>query len=356
MDENEHKNSVHFHYSSNMATRFASWLFKYIYYSNLLSGFVLVGCNFSKKKVEKSMLKMSYALLWRCFFVVNFKNACKASYEVFQAIYFSNETVSDTIQLEETVSIVMVILISIVQFKNIGISVELFAELFDISRHEDFKFELFDSNLGKQIGVMALFGDIGVTYLYFMNLFWIYKNGSSDIFSLNPLKNSVLNGSLVIFPISLVSRLSMFIAFCIVIILKFLEALNRKVQNAVKLANNSQNFSMLHKEMKEIEKLYGKVINVIRLFEENFGWVIVILQCVFLIVGINQVGSYINNLRVYLIFEKLFYLYSSSSLSESIGQQQVSLLIFCSIHFFQVCLVKKKLRLKIFDCSLKELY
>lgn len=269
-----------------MQSKVTSWLLKYFYYSNVLWGFFIVSCNFSEKKVTKSYSKMIYASLWITYFVINFRRACK-----FQAIYFTGEAIAETVQLEVTVTYVMVIIIALIQYKNVQTSLDLFTKLFEMKGRENLKIDLFDKNIGRLLAFASIFGDFVVIYLYFFNLFWVYKDGQKDILSPNPLENSALNVCLLVVPIMLVSRISIFIAFCINIILEYLETLNSKIENALEMIKIPNNFQLLKLEISKVDASYDTVLSATRLFEKNYEWIIVVLQCYFLVVGVNQVNQ-----------------------------------------------------------------
>lgn len=273
-----------------MPRRLTRWILKYFHYSNIISGFVLVKCDFERKRVSRSWGLTFYCCLWAVFFVYNFNYASVQSYDGFHEIYFAEETVASTIIIEVAVTYLMVIAVIVIQMRNIGISMTFYTKLLKLSNQfESFNYDLFDDAVRRQTVCVAIFGEVGVWYLFFYNLFGSYKNGAEKLFNVNPLDNSILNVTLVVLPITVVGRYSMSISLFIDFTRKLVEKLNEKIEKTLKLTTNMTNASLLDREVQEIQLLYAQTLEVIRLFETNFGWIIVILQCVCMIVGINQV-------------------------------------------------------------------
>lgn len=276
-----------------MRSKWTRRFLKYFHYSNIISGFVVLNCDFTRRKVTKSFLKLFYSTLWLIFFVVNYKYASALSYEGFQTIFFSEETIASTVSIEIAVTYSMVIAIMLIQFSNIKISTEFLQKLFKLSgKSGDFHYDLFDDKIRRQMVFIATFGEVASWYIYFLNLLYAYKNGVEKMMSPNPFDNSILNVCLVVLPISVVGRFSITISFFIDFIRKLVEMLNRKIENALKLASSHGDNSSLDKQVQEIRLLYAETLEMIKLFERNYSWIIVILQCVCLIVGIDQVSNF----------------------------------------------------------------
>lgn len=271
-----------------MSSKASRLFFKYFYGINHLFGFVFVNINLPEKRATTSLWKLLQALLWIILFIINFDYACKRSYDGFEEIYFIEETVSDTIILEVVVTYVMVILIMFIQFKNIKISLELFTKLLKLTNVDGFVYKAFDNQIGRQMCFFAALNELGIIFLFVLNLYWMQRKES--IFSLHPFRNAIINTGLIVLPVSVVSHFSFFFTFCIDVIRQFVIFLNNKIVEALKHANGIDDFSNLAKEINDIEQIYGTTMNIIKLFERNYGWIIVILQCVCMVIGINQVN------------------------------------------------------------------
>lgn len=276
-----------------MTSKFTRRFLKYFHYSNIISGFVIVNCDFTKRKVTKSFAKLFYSTLWLTFFVLNYKYACERSCEGFQTIYFSEETIASTVSLEIAVTYGMVIAIMLIQFSNIKISTEFIQKLFKLSsKSDDFYYDLSDDSIRRQMFFVATFGEVACWYIYFLNLLYAYKNGVEKMLSPNPFDNSILNVCLVVLPMSVVGRFSISVSFFIDFIRKLVEMLNRKIEIALKLASSHGDISSFDTQVQEIRLLYAETLETIKLFEQNYSWIVIILQCICLIVGINQVWNF----------------------------------------------------------------
>lgn len=281
----------HFSYSASlieMKSKASRVFLKYFYYTNIISGFVLVDINQHEKSVKKSWPKIFYALLWTVFFMLNQVHAVDNAYNDFEDIYFKEKAVTSTIFVETFVTYGAILLISFISFIKLGSSIKLFNKLLQFSDENDYN--LFDNNVGYQLACLAVFGELGVTFLYFGNLFWAYANGLKNMTNLNPFDNSILNCYLIVMPVSVVSRYSLFLSFSIDVIRNFIRSMNIKIEKSLKLTTNSEDFKELAKEIEDIDQLYKEASSSLKLFESNYGWVIVILQCLCLIVGVNQVS------------------------------------------------------------------
>lgn len=280
----------HFSYSASlieMKSKASRIFLKYFYYTNIISGFVLVDINQHDKNVKKSWPKIFYALLWTVFFMLNQLHAVDNGYNEFEGIYFTEKAVTSTIEVESVITYVAILLITIISFMKLGSSVKLFNYVLQYCDENDYN--LFDNNAGYQLACIAVFGEFGITFLYFGSL-WSYTDSVKNMTNLNPFDNSILNCCLIVMPVSVVSRYSLFLSFSIDVIRNFIRSINIRIEKSLKLTTNSEDLKELGKEIEEIDQLYKEALSSLKLFESNYGWVIVILQCLCLIVGVNQVG------------------------------------------------------------------
>lgn len=274
-----------------MASKLSRFFLKYFHYTNIFSGFVFVKCDFRQKIVKTSKFRVFYSALWSLFFVVNFYHATYESYGDQDEIYKYHKAVGTTAEIEMFVTYVAIISIFVLQFRNARVSVEFFNRLIKLTKVEGFHLydPLFDS-LGRQVAFLAAFGEVFGTYLYLYNFFGALTFEVKKILSLNPFSNLLLSVYLMILPITVVSRFSIFIAFCIDIIRQVTKILNRRTFDALILARNPENWATVHANVQEIDQLYTEVLKVVKLFERSFGRIIIILQVLSLFIGINQVN------------------------------------------------------------------
>lgn len=322
-----------------MSSKASKLFLNYFYYTKHFFGFVVVNLNVREKRATASIWKLFYALLWIVFFVLNFFSACLSSSNGFEEVYFSEETVNDTVHLEVMITYVMVILILLNQLKNIKVSMKLFTKLLRLSNVPGFCYKAFNDRTCCQISFFAVLSELGIIVLFVFNFYWMQRIES--ILNFNPFRNVLINTCLVVLPVSLVSNFSFFFIFCIDVVRQFLIFLIIKIQAALKLTKSSENISKLAAELNEIEQIYETALDVIKLFERNYGHIIVILQCFCMFIAINQVNeskSSNGSFKPFLL--QIFYLYES--LSWNVGMNEMlksSEIIFCFLHLLQIFLV-----------------
>lgn len=289
-----------------MSPKVSKWFLKYFYFVNHLLGFVVVNLNFREKCATLSMWKTFHSIVWIIFFITNFYHAYRSSYEGFEEVYYTWEAVSDTVQLEIIVTYVMVILILLLQFKDIKSSLELHTKFLRLTNVDGFVYRAFNNPVSRLMCFFAALSELGLIFLFSINLYWMQRK--EKIFSLNPFRNALLNTGLIVFPVCLIARFSVFCAFCIDVVRQLVILLNHKIRKTLQLENRFDDFSKLAKEINEIEQIHGTVLQILKLFERSYGWVIVILLCVCMIVGINQVTELFlsNETKLQLIFTSSF--------------------------------------------------
>lgn len=263
---------------------------KFFHFLNLLFGLVTVKINFREKRVANSPLKIVYSLLWVTLFLGTYKEVCSKSYGGFEEIFFNEMAVGATNSIEVLLSFVLVILIALIHVKTLEIPPHLFTALIKLTDSPQFCYDLFGDSLGKQMVLVAIFGEVGIIFMYLANIFWMYEDGMKHLWSLNPLQNSLICVAVLVFPLVVVLHFAIFFVFCIDLIRKFVKMINQKIEEALIIAHKSYDFLKLKQHINEIDKLYDEALTAIKLFEQCYGMIILILQCVCLVVGVNQVN------------------------------------------------------------------
>ena len=261
-------------------------LLKFFYYFNHFFGLVIVKIDLNKKIVSKSKLKIIYALLWMLFSIINYENVARNAYQGFDNIYPNQITVGDT---EMIVSLIMVVVITSIYLKNGEKSVQLFTALIKLSDICTSWDELKNDSISNQLIYSAIFGELELGFTYITNIFWIYKDGTKNLLNLNPFENSFICVGIIVYPAIVFVHFSLFFAFCIDLIRKFIKLINQKIEGVLDVANVSNDFAKVTQDIREIDKLYEQALEVIKLFEQCYGLTILILQCICLFVGVNQV-------------------------------------------------------------------
>lgn len=267
-----------------MSSKLARLVLKYFYCANILSGFVIIKCDFREHSVTKSYLRMFYCVLVNIYFAINY---CYANAESAWGANNrnENEAVSGTIDAEIFVTYVAVLLITAIQIATVNQSIEFITKLMRLSESDDFVFEPLDG-VGRQIAIAAISGEAFVVYLYLKNLHWMHQNGKQV--SWNPFDNVLLINYLVNVPILIVARFSIFIAFCIDLMSKFVKILNRKIDETLTSFDDSH---LLVERIQVIHQLLGRILRLLKSFERAYGTTIVVLQCITMFVAINQVQT-----------------------------------------------------------------
>ncbi|CRK93975.1 CLUMA_CG007501, isoform A [Clunio marinus] len=111
---------------------------------------------------------------------------------------------------------------------------------------------------------------------------------------------------------------------CIDIIRRFVQIMNSNIEKTLKIANN--NNDKLRSEIDMVIQIYEDITDVIRLFQQNYGPLILILQCYCMFVTINQ----------------LFYLYGFGlSFKNGSILFKLMLIVFAMLHSLQLLLIAK---------------
>lgn len=209
------------------------------------------------------------------------------SYGGFEDVYFASESATDTVMFEIAVTYVMVILILTIHIRNIKTTVELITKLLKLTNFDGFHYEALENQVSRELLFFSALIELAVIYLIVINFYWIQQESSFLIFHI--LRNVIIT-AIISMPVSLVSNVSICLSFCIDFLRQFVIFMNKKVSKALELATCADNFKELSALINEIEQLYGTTLNIIKLFERSYEWIIVITQCGCMCIGINQVG------------------------------------------------------------------
>lgn len=269
-----------------MAARLSKSFLAYFYHSSAGFGLVFVSCDFERQTVNKSNIKIVYAILWGLFFVRNFFKVSREVYQGYDASFNNSNTSSYTALLELCVTFVVTLLFIFIQSMNIGSTILYARQLFRIVGVDGFSY-----NIDHQIILMAIFGELTFIYIFVFTLFVSNKSGIEKLFVFNPLDNSIVKTFLITSNILVISRFSIFLSLSIDICKKFVANINQRIDKALTLARAACNPPGLVVEIGRINQLYDEILFALKLFEQNYGKIILIIQCFVLMIGINQVRS-----------------------------------------------------------------
>lgn len=257
---------------------------KYFYYANILSGFVIV--NVIENRASFSPLRAIYAFLWMAFFVKNYFRAVYASYNGFEEIYQQDHKMSTTSIIEIDVTYAAIVFIALLMVKSYKPGAQLFSTLLRLKDLDGFSYKPSVNLIST-----AVFGELISCFLFFINLFWFAWDGWKQMINLNPLNNSFLNCCLILTPVTIVSRFSVFLAFLIDFFRNLVVLMNQQLKKALQLAEQPENHQELKQKLEEINQFYSLILKSIKLFENSFGIIVLVLQILCMLVTCNQVRS-----------------------------------------------------------------
>lgn len=269
-----------------MTSKLSRWMLKYFYFTNVLLGFVVVSVNHRDKRTTLSWLKIIYATFWFIFFATYFLRSCNETYQGFENIYFDKESkISNTVIIEVAITYVVVLLFALHLIKSHETANQFYSKLLKLTSEKNLT-----SDPPTQLTLLALFGELCLGFFFLFHWVWV----SWTSWEISSVVHLVSNCYLQVFPVALLSRVSLFLAFLVDMIRQLVVILNDEFREALKLSENFENQEKLNKKFDEINRFYSQILEVIKLFEQNFGTVVVILQCECLIVGVNQVKFELN--------------------------------------------------------------
>lgn len=266
-----------------MTSRFTRFLLKYFYISSFMSGLVLVRFNFSKCCVERSYSGTALSVVWNLLFLTNYFRVCHLAGWLHNLEY----TLKNTITAEIIAFFIMFTAIIVFQLLTFNSSKIFLTKLLRLIKASEVNYDFLADSFGRQILFVFIFSEANHIFAYLCNISgWFHPNQMGEIFTLNPLNNSLLNNYFMSMPTIFTIRLSTMVVSCIDVIRRFVQIMNSNIEKTLKIANNNDK---LHSEIDMVIQIYEDITDVIRLFQQNYGPLILILQCYCMFVTINQV-------------------------------------------------------------------
>ena len=217
--------------------------------------------------------------------LINYENICDKAFEGFADIYVDTLMVG---KIEVIIFLIMVVAMISINYNNGKKSIQLFTALMKLSDNCSSD-ELKNDSISNQLIYAAIFGELELGFMYLSNILLMHENGIEYLLDLNPFENSFICAVVMVYPAIVFVHFSLFFAFCIDLIRKFIKLINQKIEGVLDVANVSNDFAKVTQDIREIDKLYEQALEVIKLFEQCYGLTILILQCICLFVGVNQV-------------------------------------------------------------------
>lgn len=267
-----------------MKSNFEQRFLKYFCKVCALSGLVLFKVNYSEKRVQISFFQTLYSSFWFLLFAINYRTTYFGSFQGLEDLFQNEEFSNIDADVEFFVSFSMTILFALISLRNFKSTKEFFTKLIKVSNIDGFDHKL----SWHMCGVIA-FGETSLLFVYFTNLLWFSWGGWEKILTINLWENKIINCYVVVMPVSLAGRCSISFTLMIDFVRQLVVLLNHRIGESLKLAESSENFKNLEVELEHASQLYIEISSIIKLFEESFGPIIVVLQCAALIIGVNQV-------------------------------------------------------------------
>lgn len=271
-----------------MTSKATRYILKYFYFAiNILSVIFFITCDYKKKTVRKSNFRSVLLIFWSIFFFYVSINEWVSipESEIAKGSVFINAKI-----IEFVASVVTMTLITLVQLRNAKMNREFFELAMKVYDNTKLNYELFEDSIGYQIILVAVVSEIG---LYFM-CFHQFKNGIEQGESFLPLdlsKNVIFKSLISCFPFELVTRYCIALTFFVDFIRKVIQKLNSSLEESLSRIRSSKDSEDCCTVIQQTDQWITMILKMIRNYENNFAFIILVFQCIAFISGVSQVNS-----------------------------------------------------------------
>lgn len=298
-------------------------ILKYFNFGLNITSLFMVSCNFKKFTVKNSNLKCFYMSFFTIYYVlitlykfVNIKEYARVHYHQEGAVFIN------TMIVETVASIIMVVLTAHQQIVKRKMNKSFFELLMKSYKASDMNYELFDGSLGYQMAVVGFISDFGIFFILWSHLRLSIRN-DEDFITLNVLKNPIFSSLFISFHYEIVTRYSIALSFFVDLIRKLVKELNKSLEESLQSIEISKDSERCIFVMRRTCQWYSTISSIVRSFEKNFAFVILLFQCLSFLIGLNQ----------------LFYIFKMVSSGNQIHIVDLFSTFFNCFPFLQICLV-----------------
>lgn len=327
-----------------MTSKTTKWILKYFYFSiNSLSVIFFLTCDFKKMTVRKSNVKSVILAFWSIFF---FYVSIKEWFNIPESELAQKGSVSLNARIIEfTASVCTMTLVTIVQFRNSRKNREFVELMMKVYENMKINYELFEDSIGYQITIVGIVSDFGLYFICLNRLRYGINRGESYL-ALDISENLIWKSLISCFPFELVTRYCIALTFFIDFTRKVIRKLNSSLEESIERIKSSKDSDDCCAVIQQTDQWITMIQKIIKSYETNFAFLILVFQCIAFISGVSQVNeilfNYLSNIFGFLtiVFLQMFFLFKLVSSGQTIEILSLMEIFFSCFAFIQICMVR----------------
>lgn len=270
-----------------MTSKVTRYILKYFYFTVMnLSVIFSMKCDFHNLTVKKSYYRSIFLLFWASFyFFVSYKEWNEASSAVLQK---DGQVFLNTKIIEFSAEATAVILVTFMQYRNSKLNRAFVKLLLKVYENTNISYNLFDDSIGYQITIVAIISEFGLWFLIVKNLIEGVQMGRSFLpldFSENVIGRSLIAS----FPYEIMTRFCIVLAFAIDYTRKVVKKLNDSLEKSLGRISLTKDSDDCCSVIQQTDQWITMIMKIIKRYEKNFAFIILVFQCIAFISGVSQV-------------------------------------------------------------------
>lgn len=285
-----------------MKSKVSRYILKYFYFTVMnLSVIFSMKCDFQNLTVQKSYYRSITLLFWSSFFFfVSYKEWNEASSAELQK---DGQVFLNTKIIEFAAEATAIILVTIMQFRNSKLNRAFVKLLMKVYEKTSISYDLFEDSIGYHITIVAIISELGLWFLVAKNLIQGVQIGRSFLpldFSENVIGRSLIAS----FPYEMMTRFCIVLAFAIDYTRKVVKKLNVSLEQSLERISITKDSEDCCSVIQQTDQWITMIMRIIKRYEKNFAFIILVFQCIAFISGVSQVCA--QKLRLKKCHEQLF--------------------------------------------------